>query len=80
MVVFGGQGLASLRNKLLLSQTQERKLPSAEEMDPASASARPLQTWFFYNPGWTRACYEAGDSLELPILLPQPPGCQMLFY
>lgn len=29
-----------------LSQTQERKLPSAEKMDPASASARPLQTWF----------------------------------
>lgn len=46
MVVFGAQGLAPLRNKLLLSQTQERKLPSAEEMDPASASAHPLQTWF----------------------------------
>lgn len=66
--------------------TEEQVASESDSREEASLSRRdgphiclclPPSDMVSYNPGWTRACYEAGDSLELPILLPQPPGCPM---
>lgn len=60
------------------SESDSREEASLSRRDgPRICLCPPPSDMVSYNPGWTRACYEAGDSLELPILLPQPPGCQM---